>query len=89
ICRIGKWRNASAAAATKRITEIAKYFFELTQYLASIESYSLYEGHYNRIKKKLKFSIDDVEPQVPEKTFANFGIQIDLFEKACVDFESQ
>ncbi|CAG8851625.1 10187_t:CDS:1, partial [Racocetra persica] len=40
-------------------------------------------------KKKLKFSIDDIEPQVLEKTFTNFGIQVDLFEKACVDFESQ
>ncbi|CAG8448012.1 28914_t:CDS:2 [Dentiscutata erythropus] len=28
-------------------------------------------------------------PQVPEKTFTDFGIQVDLFEKACVDFESQ
>ncbi|CAG8701422.1 767_t:CDS:2 [Dentiscutata erythropus] len=27
--------------------------------------------------------------QVPEKIFADFGIQVDLFEKACIDFESQ
>src|SRR6185437_3387470 len=114
ICKVGKWRNASAAAATKIITEIAKYFSELTQYLDSIEHYSLCEGHYNRIvakksfidqlkkkadpillsleepeKKRLKFSNDDVELQVPEKTFVDFGIQVDLFKKACVDFESQ
>ncbi|RIB13230.1 hypothetical protein C2G38_2326415 [Gigaspora rosea] len=93
---------------------MAKYFSELTQYLDSMERYSLCEGHYNRIvakksfidqlkekvdpillsleepeKKRLKFSNDDVEPQVSEKTFVNFGVQVDLFEKARVDFESQ
>ncbi|CAG8731848.1 15484_t:CDS:1 [Cetraspora pellucida] len=93
---------------------MAKYFSKLTQYLASMESYSLCEGHYNWIiakksfidqlkkktdpillsleepvKKKLKFSIDDVELQVPKKIFTDFGIQVDLFKKACVDFESQ
>ncbi|CAG8552595.1 7837_t:CDS:2 [Gigaspora rosea] len=109
-CREGKWRNASAAAATKRITEMAKYFSELTPYLDSMGNYSLCEGHYNRVvakknfinqlekgtdsilpsldepeKKKLKFSNDDDDPQVLEKTFVDVGIQVDLCEKTFVD----
>src|SRR6185437_12079226 len=54
-CREGKWRNASAAAATKRITEMAKYFSELTPYLDSMGNYSLCEGHYNRVVAKKNF----------------------------------
>ncbi|CAG8834226.1 12328_t:CDS:1, partial [Racocetra persica] len=99
---------------TKRITEMAKYFSELTLYLDSMENYSLCEGHYNRVvakknfidqlekgtnpilpsldeseKKKLKFSNNDDDPQVLEKTFVDVGIQVDLCEKTFVDFGTQ
>ncbi|CAG8842049.1 19049_t:CDS:2, partial [Racocetra persica] len=112
-CREEKWRNASATAATKRITEMAKYFSELTPYLDSMRNYSLCEGHYNWVvakknfinqlekgtdsillsldepeKKKLKFSNDDDDLQVLEKTFVDVDIQVDLCEKTFVDFVS-
>jgi hypothetical protein len=44
-----KWRHATANVATKRITETAKYFPELSALLDSLENYSLCERHYNQI----------------------------------------
>src|SRR6185437_15745442 len=39
-------------------------------------------------KKRLKFSNDDDKLKVSEKTFVDFGAQVDLFEKTFVDFGS-
>jgi uncharacterized protein YoxC len=50
-----KWRHASADAAVKKLTEIAKYFPELTLLLDSLENYSLCEKHYNNIVAKSSF----------------------------------
>ncbi|CAG8846187.1 6212_t:CDS:2, partial [Racocetra persica] len=80
-CKEGKWRNASAPAATKKLTKLAKYFPELASLLDSMDSYSLCEPE----KKRLKFSNDD-EPQVSEKTFVDFGTQV---ERTFVDFGTQ
>ncbi|RIB06741.1 hypothetical protein C2G38_2147907 [Gigaspora rosea] len=40
-------------------------------------------------KKRLKFSNDDDKLKVSEKTFVDFGAQVDLFEKTFVDFGAQ
>jgi hypothetical protein len=50
-----KWRRASASAATKGITEMAKYFPELSTFLDSLENYSLCERHYNQVVVKKSF----------------------------------
>ncbi|CAG8829512.1 18017_t:CDS:2, partial [Racocetra persica] len=63
---------------TKRIAKMAKYFPELISYLDSMKSYSMCEGHYNW--------------QSSEKTFVDFGTQVDLpdlSEKTFVDFGIQ
>ncbi|RIB22016.1 hypothetical protein C2G38_2076772 [Gigaspora rosea] len=108
-----KWRNACAPAALKRLTELAKYFPELTLLLDSIKRFSLCEHHYNQIVAKNSFidklkkagepvSVDSGESERKrsklsnvdnddpvEKTFVDFGAQVNLLEKTSVDFGSQ
>ncbi|CAG8687288.1 5880_t:CDS:1, partial [Racocetra fulgida] len=54
-CKEEKWRNASAPAATKKLMKLAKYFPELAPLLDSMDSYSLYERHYNQLVAKNLF----------------------------------
>ncbi|CAG8675408.1 11438_t:CDS:2, partial [Racocetra fulgida] len=89
-----QWRNASANAATKRFTEMAKYFPELTSYHDSLNNYSLCEWHYNQIVAKPSFikqlNLDEGGRKrlklSDEKRFADFGTQV---EPTSVDFEVQ
>src|SRR6266540_6096994 len=92
-----KWRHASANAAIKRITEIAKYFSEL---FLLFNSYSLYEKHYNQVIAKnffikqlkannLIFSNSEEEFQTLdlfEKKFSYFGVQFSLPDSAHESF---
>jgi hypothetical protein len=50
-----KWRHATANVAAQRITEMAKYFPELSALLDSLDDYSLCERHYNQIVVKKSF----------------------------------
>src|SRR6266540_1985965 len=91
-----KWRHASANAAIKRITEIAKYFSKLFLLLNSLENYSLCEKHYNQVIAKnffikqlkannLIFSNLEEEFQTLdlfEKKFSDFGVQVFLLDPA-------
>ncbi|CAG8454437.1 2147_t:CDS:2 [Diversispora eburnea] len=71
-----KWRHTSADAAVKKLTEIAKYFPELTLLLDSLENYSLCEKHYNNIIAKI-FNLNPFE-----KTSVDFGVQVSLLDPA-------
>src|SRR6266508_6918356 len=86
-----KWQHASANAAIKRITEIAKYFSELFLLLNSLENYSLCEKHYNQVIAKnffikqlkannLIFSNSEEFQTLDlfEKKFSDFGVQVSL-----------
>jgi len=44
-----RWRRASTSTATKAITEMAKYFPQLSVFLDSLENYALCERHYNQV----------------------------------------
>ncbi|CAG8726153.1 7048_t:CDS:2, partial [Racocetra persica] len=50
-----QWRNASANAATKKLTELAKYFSKFNLFVKSLKNYSLCEQHYNQIVTKPSF----------------------------------
>ena len=90
-----KWWHASANAAIKRITEIAKYFPELFLLLNSLENYSLCEKHYNQVIAK-NFFIEQLKANnlifsnleefqtldLFEKKFSDFGIQVSLPDPA-------
>ncbi|RHZ89575.1 hypothetical protein Glove_13g299 [Diversispora epigaea] len=84
-----KWRHASAEAAAKRITEMAKYFSELIPLLDSLECYSLCEPSFvdsdESKRKRLKTSNANDKLQF-EETFVDRGTQV---EKTFVDFEAQ
>src|SRR6266496_1589168 len=84
-----KWRHASANAAIKRITEIAKYFSELFLLLNSLENYFLCKKHYNQVIVK-NFFIKQLKAN--NLIFSNLEEEfqtLDLFEKKFSDFEIQ
>ncbi|CAG8807279.1 9876_t:CDS:1, partial [Racocetra persica] len=98
-CKEGKWRNASAPAATKKLTELAKYFPELAPFLDSMDSYSLCEGHYNQLVaknlfiNKLKKETDPTllssgKPEKKRLKFSNDN-EPQVSEKTFVDFSTQ
>ncbi|CAG8759001.1 5658_t:CDS:1, partial [Racocetra fulgida] len=83
-----QWQNASANTVTKKLTELAKYFTELTSFLESLKSYSLCEWHYNQIVAKPSFikqfidksNLDESERKrvklSNKKSFADFSAQV-------------
>ncbi len=90
-----RWRYALADAVIKRITEIAKYFPELSLLLESLDNYSLCERHYNQVIAKNSFIkqlrandsifLGSEELQVLdlfEKKFSDFGVQVSLPDPA-------
>lgn len=88
-----RWRHALADAVIKRITEMAKYFPELSLLLDSLENYSLCERHYNQVIAKDSFikqlkANDSIflhskeEFQVLERKFSDFGVQVSLPDPA-------
>ncbi|CAG8848229.1 185_t:CDS:1, partial [Racocetra persica] len=98
-CKEGKWQNASASAATKKLMKLAKYFPELAPLLYSMDSYSLCEGYYNQLVvknlfiNKLKKETDPIllssgEPEKKRLKFSNDD-EPQVFEKTFVDFGTQ
>jgi hypothetical protein len=83
-----RWRHASADAVIKRITEVAKYFSELSLLLDSLKNYSLCERHYNQVVAKNSFI-----KQLKANDSIFLGLEElqahDLFEKKFSDFEIQ
>ncbi|CAG8666191.1 3106_t:CDS:2, partial [Racocetra persica] len=72
-----QWRNASANAATKKLTELAKYFFEFTPFVESLKNYFLCERHYNQIITKPSF-IKQLTNESVKPTSVNFEVQVSL-----------
>jgi len=50
-----RWRHASASAAAKSLTKMAKYLPELSSLLDSLDNYSICERHYNQVIVKKSF----------------------------------
>ena len=97
-----KWRHATANVAAKRITEMAKYFPELSALLDSLENYSLCERHYNQIvvnksyiKRAIKLSdsnsLDSLDPEENDRKRPRFSNNNELpsFEKTFSEFGVQ
>ena len=97
-----RWRHATANVAAKRITEMAKYFPELSALLDSLENYSLCERHYNQIvvnksyiKRAIKLSdsnsLDSLDPGENDRKRPRFSNNNELpsFEKTFSEFGVQ
>ena len=50
-----RWRHASASAAAKSLTKMAKYLPELSSLLDSLDNYSMCERHYNQVVVKKSY----------------------------------
>ncbi|CAG8625127.1 21005_t:CDS:2, partial [Racocetra persica] len=73
-----QWQNASANAAMKKLTELAKYFTELISFLESLKNKSnLDESKRKKVKLSNKKSFADFSAQV-NPTSINFGAQVNL-----------
>jgi hypothetical protein len=98
-----RWRHASGTAAVKGLTEMAKYFPELSLLLDSLESHSLCERHYNQVIVKRSFikqiskpddsnfsDSEEVERKRRRLTDDNDELQArDILEKSFSDFGVQ
>jgi hypothetical protein len=85
-----RWRYASASAVIQRVTEMAKYFPELSLLLNSLENYSLCERHYNQVIVRNSFikqltinnsiflDSEELQDNLFEKKFSDFGVQVSL-----------